>query len=125
LTTAVVRGEGSQPAGAIGGAVAGAGDVNGDGYADIIVGASNFDNPEVNEGRVFVFMGSAAGPAGAPWTAESNQDSALFGFAVAGAGDVNGDGYDDIVVGAPSWDQGAAARERVARYHGSGAGPPP
>ncbi len=38
-----------------------AGDVNGDGYSDVIVGAKSFDNGQNNEGKVFVFNGSAAG----------------------------------------------------------------
>jgi hypothetical protein len=116
--------EGNQAAAGLGASVAGAGDVNGDGYADVIAGAPNHDNPEVNEGRVYVFMGSAAGPAGAPWTAESNQASALFGSTVAGAADVNGDGYSDVVAAAPYWDQGFVDRGRVFVYHGSGAGLP-
>ncbi len=57
-----------------------AGDVNGDGYADVIVGAYSYDNGETNEGRAYVYHGSAAGlSTSANWMAESDQASAYFG----------------------------------------------
>src|SRR5688500_10320170 len=94
---------GSTSSEGLGDAVASAGDVNGDGHADVILGAANFDAGETNEGRAWVFHGSTGGLAAAPsWTAEPNQSNAWLG-AVAGAGDVNGDGYDDVIVGASSW----------------------
>jgi hypothetical protein len=46
--------------------VASAGDVNGDGYADLIVGAYQQDNPETNEGQAYVYFGSATGPSVTP-----------------------------------------------------------
>jgi menaquinone-dependent protoporphyrinogen IX oxidase len=104
-------------------AVASAGDVNGDGYDDVIVGAPYYGRGHSNEGAVFVFHGSAAGPGPtAAWTAESDQAFALFGYAVASAGDVNGDGYDDVMVGAPGYDNGRISQGAAFLYQGSASG---
>jgi hypothetical protein len=93
--------------------VASAGDVNGDGYSDVIVGAYQFDNGETDEGRAFVYHGSASGLSTTPnWTAESNQAGAFFGASVASAGDVNGDGFSDVIVGAPLFDNGQPMKVR-------------
>jgi len=100
-------GEGNQLGAQFGSSVASAGDINGDGYDDVIVGAPFFDGGQTDEGRVFVYLGSSSGlSAGATWTAEADQASASFGTSVGSAGDVNGDGYDDILVGAPAYDSG-------------------
>ncbi|MBK6324831.1 MAG: FG-GAP repeat protein [Chloroflexi bacterium] len=84
-------------------AVASAGDVNGDGYDDVIVGANWYDNGQVDEGAAFVFLGSPTGlnPLFA-WRYESDTANEEFGIAVSTAGDVNGDGYDDVLIGANS-----------------------
>ncbi|HOX27093.1 MAG TPA: FG-GAP-like repeat-containing protein [Candidatus Krumholzibacteria bacterium] len=106
-----------------GGAVATAGDVNGDGFADVIVGAQFFDNGEDNEGRAFVYQGSAGGLSlTADWTAESNQAGANFGISVATAGDVNGDGFGDVIVGAQGFSNGQGSEGRAFVYHGSAGG---
>ncbi len=100
-----------------------AGDVNGDGYSDIIVGAYDFDDGQSDEGRAFVYHGSAAGLATSPaWTAESDQASALFGSTVSTAGDVNGDGYSDVIIGALYYDNGQQGEGRAFVYHGSAGG---
>ena len=52
---------GDQAAANFGLSVAGAGDVNGDGYADVIVGAYGYDNGQTDEGRTLVYLGSALG----------------------------------------------------------------
>ncbi|WKZ67962.1 MAG: FG-GAP-like repeat-containing protein [Flavobacteriales bacterium] len=103
--------------------VASAGDVNGDGYSDVIVGADQYDNGQLYEGRAFVYHGSPAGLSPTPaWTAESDQDGARFGWSVASAGDVNGDGYSDVIVGAVYYDNGQPDEGRAFVYHGSPAG---
>ncbi|MFN0150486.1 MAG: FG-GAP-like repeat-containing protein [bacterium] len=100
-TTAAWSVESNQAFAELGSSVAGAGDVNGDGYDDVIVGVGLFDGGQYNEGRALVYYGSATGlSTTAGWTYESNQSNALFGWSVAGAGDVNADGFGDVVVGA-------------------------
>ena len=106
-----------------------AGDVNGDGYADIIVGAREYDNGQTNEGAAFIWCGSAGGmgpegtPGNADWSAEMDQAEARFGYIVGTAGDVTNDGYDDIVVAANEYDDGPQANAgQVYVYEGSAAG---
>jgi hypothetical protein len=91
--------------------VAGAGDVNGDGFADVIVGADGYTNGENQEGAAFLWTGSDVGivdgdPVSALAQLEGDQDSAGMGSSVAAAGDVNGDGFADIIVGAEHYDSG-------------------
>ena len=101
-----------------------AGDVNGDGYDDVIVGARFYSNGQSNEGRAYVFYGSASGLSTTPdWIAEGNQASASYGRAVSTAGDVNNDGFDDIVVGASLYGTPSAGDEgRVFVYYGGPSG---
>jgi hypothetical protein len=124
LSASVAWSAESNQAGAwFGHSVATAGDVNGDGYSDVIVGAYQFDNGQTDEGRAFVYLGSATGlSAGVAWTAESAQAGAWFGVSVASAGDVNGDGYSDVIVGAYLFDNGESAEGRASVYHGSATG---
>ncbi|MCB9178872.1 MAG: FG-GAP repeat protein [Flavobacteriales bacterium] len=115
--------ESDQASALFGYAVNCAGDVNGDGYSDVVVGAYRFSNGQTWEGRAFVYHGSATGlSAAANWTAESNQLDARFGFSVACAGDVNGDGSSDVIVGAPAFDNGQTNEGRAFVYHGSATG---
>jgi hypothetical protein len=107
----------------LGTSVGTAGDVNGDSYADVIVGAPLFDLGQVDEGIASVYLGSPSGPSGsASWTGEGNQTGGQFGSSVGTAGDVNGDGYADVIVGAPAYDGGQVDEGRAFVYHGSAAG---
>jgi len=81
-----------------GSSVAGPGDVNGDGFADLIVGAHWDDNNGSNAGSARVFSGKD-GSVLYTFNGDSAGDS--FGSSVAGAGDVNHDGWPDLIVGAP------------------------
>jgi hypothetical protein len=101
---------GSEAAGRAGASVALAGDVNGDGVHDVIVGAPQADpRGRVDAGSAFIVYGAAEagdadlanlGPAGVRIDGERARDNA--GYSIAGVGDVDRDGYDDVIVGAPS-----------------------
>lgn len=126
-STAAAQIESDQGNSGLGLSVSGAGDVNGDGYADVIVGANGYDSGQPEEGVAFVFLGSATGiPDGDPTTAaakfESDQASAQMGFSVSKAGDVNGDGFGDVLVGAFGYDAGQSSEGAAFFYLGSADG---
>lgn len=113
---------GGQAGAEFGYSVATAGDVNGDGFDDVIIGAWTYDNQALDEGRAYVFLGSESGLAADPaWTADDAQENGLFGYRVRTAGDVNGDGYDDVLVAAANEDATGVGSVRL--YLGSAAGP--
>ena len=89
---------GDLPDDSFGRSVSAAGDVNGDGYADLIVGAPEADSNGVRSGMARVFSG-LDGSVLHTFAGDSPGD--LLGFSVSGAGDVDGDGRDDLIVGAP------------------------
>ncbi len=107
-----------------GASVAAAGDVNGDGYGDVIVGAPGFSDTDDDEGAAYVYQGGATGLYGTDpaWTTDSNQAGAELGAAVAGVGDVNGDGFSDVGAGVPGWDGGQVDEGRAFVWHGGAYG---
>ncbi len=92
--------------------VSDAGDVNGDGYGDLIVGALQGDAGSFNSGESYVVFGKSEGFAASInlSSLDGNNGFRLDGVAanersgrsVSSAGDVNGDGFDDLMIGAPS-----------------------
>jgi len=100
------------------------GDYNGDGYSDLIIGGIASDNTPIGLTILaYLFYGPIQGPSGAPqWVGEGEALGDQFGFSVAGIGDINGDGYDDIIVGAPGFDLNFINRGAAFVYPGSATG---
>jgi hypothetical protein len=115
--------QGNQAEAYMGLGCASAGDVNNDGFGDVIVGAAAYDAGQTNEGKAWLYLGSSSGlgPT-STWSAEGEQNGAEFGFEVATAGDVNGDDYDDVLVGAHLWDGGQTDEGRAYLYLGTATG---
>jgi cysteine-rich repeat protein len=129
IATAAARIAGDQADGELGRSVAGAGDVNGDGFGDVVVGAKGYDAGEQDEGAALVYLGGVAGigdgdPSTADTRLEGNQQSAELGGSVASAGDVNGDGFADVIVAALNYDAGQAFEGAAFVFHGGAGGIP-
>jgi len=111
---------GEQAISRFGFAVSGAGDVNGDGYDDVVVG-SYLHGGASSRGRAYVFLGGPTADDVPDVTMEGEGIGDQFGFAVAGIGDMNGDGFDDVIVGAPSNDTAGSGAGRAYVFLGAAA----
>jgi hypothetical protein len=109
------------------GRVSSAGDVNGDGFDDVIIGAINAESGASDEGESYVVFGKASW-AGTPsldlGKLDGNNGFTLIGIdggdfsgsSVSSAGDVNGDGFVDLIVAAPFAESAGGANEEGERY---------
>jgi len=99
-----------------GSSVASAGDVNGDGFDDFIVGASDYSNAK---GRVYIYYGGLEPHLNLTYkaniTLNGENEGDYFGISIASAGDVNNDGYDDVIIGA-NWYNSSTGRAYL--YYG-------
>jgi hypothetical protein len=105
-----------------------AGDVNGDGYADIIIGARGVNAHGTDSGASYVVFGHAGGFPGTILLSNLNGADGFkisgvaannfSGSCVASAGDVNGDGFDDLIIGAAN--AGPSGASYVVFGHASG-----
>ena len=115
-----------------GASVSTAGDINGDGYADLLVGAPGHPNG-VRKGRSYVVFGSPSvgssgsillsslnGVNGFKLDGENNHDGS--GFPARTAGDVNGDGYVDLLIGASGYTKGTCKGRSYVVFGGPGVG---
>ncbi|MFO7653485.1 MAG: FG-GAP-like repeat-containing protein [Candidatus Krumholzibacteriia bacterium] len=92
---------GEAPLDQFGIAVAGAGDVDGDGRADFLVGANVNDELILSGGKAYLFLGGPEYPTAAALTFAGDVERGYFGQILTGGGDLNGDGLDDWAVGEP------------------------
>ena len=117
--------EGEEPGAIFGGAVAGGGDLDGDGINDFVVGAPLQDTTggqggsNLDAGRIYAYSGADFGELhaiqhqGGPETPKAN-----FGTSVAVIGDISGDGNADFAAGGPESQQGSGGNGFVAVYSG-------
>jgi len=122
LADADVRLEGESAYDSAGIAVAGLGDINRDGYPDVAIGAYGNDAATLDAGAVYIFRGPLMGTrnmSSADAIIRGASPEELLGSDIEGGSDINGDGYTDILIGAPGASEGAGA---AYLFHGPLAG---
>jgi hypothetical protein len=110
------QGQGWQVGDHYGFGLAGGGDVNNDGYSDMVIGAPWMNGAASDGGGVFLHLGGPAGVGSlAVWAYVDTDDWSNFGYSVSIAGDVTGDGFSDPVFGQPF---AGAPIGRIACFYG-------
>jgi hypothetical protein len=102
-------------------AIAAAGDVNGDGYDDLLIGAPGEDGAGADAGAAHLLYGPVEGPIDLRTTGITLRGEAagdLAGASLAGAGDVDGDGFDDLLIGAPGSDADGTSSGAAYLFYG-------
>ena len=102
----------------VGCSVSTAGDVNGDGFSDVIVGAYINDEAGSNSGKSYIYFGGSNMDSSpdVEMTGEAEED--FFGYSVSTAGDVNGDGFSDVIIGAYGNDEAGSSSGKAYIYFG-------
>ena len=97
-----------------------AGDVDADGFDDLLAASTNLDHDLARRGRALLFRGSSRGLDAAPaWAAEREEPGIGYALLAAPAGDVNGDGYSDVLVAAPEYTTDGTSFGRAELFLGS------
>ncbi|MBC8330242.1 MAG: FG-GAP repeat protein [Planctomycetes bacterium] len=104
----------------LGYSVSGAGDVDGDGFDDLIVGAHGADPGGLSAaGSAYVYSGATGSLI---WQFDGQASFDALGWSVSGAGDVDGDGFDDLIVGAHGADPGGLSAAGSAYVYSGATG---
>jgi len=123
-STATARFTGLAAGDTFGASVAAAGDVNGDGFGDIVVGSPGQDHlANLDAGAAYVYYGPVTGIVPSylsDFVITTTQAESSVGEAVGGVGDVNGDGLDDLMIGAPRIDDGGLNNGAAYLFYGAG-----
>lgn len=97
------------------------GDVNGDGYGDILVASPYYSDIGI-QGKAMVFFGNSTIPLTTPdWQSFGSGTNTLFGFHILGVEDANSDGFSDFIITAPDVSDGFTNNGKVYVYYGNNA----
>ena len=127
-TTAGFAIQGDASGDRLGFSVSRAGDVNGDGFDDLIIGAPFGDDGGINAGEAYVIFGRASGfvdidlsnlAAGAGFVIQGDSAGDRTGISVSAVGDVNRDGFDDLIIGADLGGMGAGQAYVIFGHSGA------
>lgn len=105
---------GENSSGYFGGSVAGSADLNNDSIPDLIVGAEYYDSVTIDGGRVYALSGLDGTVL---WSVDGENQSDYLGSAVDTIQDIDSDGVDDVIAGAPGWNNDALGFSDVGKVY--------